>query len=123
MVKYSDTEKAAILAEAGIASVHYDNSRTAIYGGFVWKVEYTSEYSHAHRWFKTEEEAWAHAAEEAARGLGITTNGRRAATTVSYLEHFAKRHPIAQEGIERNRLRNGLARHRAHRKPLAARAA
>jgi hypothetical protein len=49
-------------------------------------------------------------------------SGRRAAGIVlnSYRERWARRYWRSQAKIERDRLRKGKARHRAHRDPLPA---
>lgn len=41
--------------------------------------------------------------------------GRLALSHISYVEAWAKRYPKAQQAIERDRLKQGLAKHRAHR--------
>jgi hypothetical protein len=46
--------------------------------------------------------------------------GRRANATTPYLEAWAARYWRSQQAIERNRLRKGKARHRAHRDPIPA---
>lgn len=44
--------------------------------------------------------------------------GRRADTRVSYMDVWARRYWRSQAGVERDRLRKGKARHRAHRNEL-----
>ena len=44
--------------------------------------------------------------------------GRRALATTPYLEGWAKRYWRSQQKVERSRLREGKARHRAHREPI-----
>jgi hypothetical protein len=46
--------------------------------------------------------------------------GRRANATTPYLEAWAARYWRSQQAIERGRLRQGKAKHRAHREPIAA---
>ncbi|WMI32982.1 hypothetical protein SEA_PEGGYLEG03_41 [Arthrobacter phage PeggyLeg03] len=48
----------------------------------------------------------------------LNNSGRHAAARVSYEEAWAKRYWRSQAGIERGRLDNGKARHRAHREPF-----
>lgn len=51
--------------EDRIQRVYRDTTRDpAIYGDFMWKVEYTQAYSHADRWFTTLQEATDYAAEQ-----------------------------------------------------------
>ena len=45
-------------------------------------------------------------------------SGRHAETGTPYMETWAKRYWRSQQAIERNRLRKGAAKHRAHRDPL-----
>lgn len=47
--------------------------------------------------------------------LAERRQGRRALPHTSYLEHWAARYQKAQQRIERDRLRKGAAKHRAHR--------
>ncbi|MHC6592395.1 hypothetical protein [Arthrobacter sp. C152] len=47
-----------------------------------------------------------------------TKQGRHAETGTPYMETWAERYWRSQEAIERNRLRKGFAKHRAHRDPL-----
>lgn len=46
-------------------------------------------------------------------------NGRRSNGHQSYLELWAKRYWRSQQAIERARLRDGKAKYRAHRDPIA----
>lgn len=50
-------------------------------------------------------------------GAGLHSTGR-----TSYMEQWAERYQISQAAIERARLKQGKARHRAHRDPLPMRA-
>lgn len=45
-------------------------------------------------------------------------SGRRATATTPYLEGWAQRYWRSQAKIERDRLRKGKAKHRAHRVPI-----
>lgn len=52
----------------------------------------------------------------------VKASGRRVVMEgAPYAEGWAQRHPYAQGRIERDRLRKGKARHRAHRDPLPVR--
>lgn len=52
------------------------------------------------------------------------TAGRRADTSrTSYMERWAERYHRSQEKVERDRLRKGKAKYRAHREPLAGKPA
>jgi len=57
-----------------VQRVYLDTSRPAIYGEYVWKVEYSPAYSYADRWFTTEQEALDYAAEQ--EGRRKTSEGR-----------------------------------------------
>jgi len=50
-------------------------------------------------------------------------SGRRAAARDSYLDRWARRYWKSQEAIERDRLRKGKAKYRAHRDPFPGKAA
>lgn len=52
--------------------------------------------------------------------LEARRRGRRALTRTSYLEQWAARYFKAQQRIERDRLKKGLAKHRAHRLALTS---
>lgn len=98
--------------------VYLDPTVSTARGGFVWKVEHAEAFSHADRWFETEQEALDHAATYAPPAH--PRPGRRSTGTISHLETWAMRYPKAQARIERFRLRSGRAAHRAHRNPVRA---
>lgn len=47
-----------------------------------------------------------------------TPTGKRAESRTPYLEAWAERYHRSQLAIERSRLKDGKAKHRAHRDPL-----